>query len=305
MLSKLLAIGFETGDGISLADFFDRLSSLKDSEIPFGEYKRLVYVGEDGEYHTGLFLTIKNYRRFCELKKNDQGKFHIEVREVATGNSAVDFNFFIIHKDSGRGLYQRHYYSCAVGRFFKFCREHYNDLRDDRINRAIDDLGERPKQSAIRDVRRQFKGGLQTSTQASGGKVKEMLEELKRIRQLEFTVTELSVAEPWATPLSGFVTGYTRRVTLAPGPIAQIRAAVTKSIDDGHLENGRIRGDDSDDTPRIIQLAENADVFGEYDFNDVAAAMAFDLSDLSQSAFLSEMLKKARDNRAYFETRTV
>ncbi len=302
MQSKLLAIGFRTGHGITLSEFFDRLCTLVDQEIQFGDYKRLLYVSGDGEYHTGLFLTIKNYKLFTELRRNDQGKRIIEAKETATGNDAVEFNYFILHRDTGRGLYQRHHNSCAVGQFFKFCRDQYNDLRDDRIGRSIAELGSDPKPNAVRKARRQFKGGIQTSTQASAGRVQEMLGELKRIRQLEFTVTALDVAEPWAVPLNGLVKAYTRRISLHKAPIARVRAALMQAISDGHLEDGRIRGDDSDDAQRIIQLTENADVFGEYDFDDVAR-MAFDLSDLSKASFLQEMLKTARQNKAYFETR--
>lgn len=74
----------ESADALSLADLFNHMAGLRNVEREFNSFPRLIYVGETERYHTGLLLTAKTHRRFCELHRGDEA-LKINVREAEEG----------------------------------------------------------------------------------------------------------------------------------------------------------------------------------------------------------------------------
>lgn len=44
----------------------------------------------------------------------DGGNVEITARDVTEGSALADFNFFVVHSATGRGLYQHYYHSCTA-----------------------------------------------------------------------------------------------------------------------------------------------------------------------------------------------
>lgn len=82
------------------------------------DFRRSVYVARPASdtdpWYKGLVLSEKLRRTDTELESQTK---RIIVRELEDGRSLVDFNFFVCHRDTYRGLYQRYFHSCGLSTF--------------------------------------------------------------------------------------------------------------------------------------------------------------------------------------------
>ena len=128
MKVDLTGFAWATGQGVSLDQLFQRLKAIVGTAVAFQGATRLLYLGEKGSYHVGLFLTTRDQRKVCELQQAAKGGFKMTVRQLTAGTDIVDFNFFLVHKKTGRGIYQYYYHSAGLIQFSAFCGSYYDEL---------------------------------------------------------------------------------------------------------------------------------------------------------------------------------
>jgi hypothetical protein len=158
MQAHLMGMIWELGNGISLDQFIAHLATLKDVPVKFNSYDRLLYVGDKGDYYLGLFLTVKDQRKFCEIQQ-DGGEFTITVRSLEERSNLMDFNFFIVNKNTGRGIYQHYHQSCSANQFGVFLQRQYDDLKEFKKEMELQGVGgdEAPRKEKKR-VDARYKG---------------------------------------------------------------------------------------------------------------------------------------------------
>ena len=146
MKVDLTGFAWTVGNGVSLAELFDHLKTVAGTAVSFLGATRLLYLGEKGAYHTGLFLTMRDEKKVCEIQKAPKGEFKVTVRQLAAGKNIVDFNFFLVHKRTGKGIYQYYYRSAGLTQFWLFCRRYYEDLRSAGRSQELSEAGGRWRQ---------------------------------------------------------------------------------------------------------------------------------------------------------------
>lgn len=301
MKAKVMGFEWQLGTGISLGNLFHRLTSLRDQKILFGDHERLVYVCDREGYHAGLFLTIKDQRKFAEVQKSG-GKYEISVRDIEQGKNVVDFNFFAIHQLTRRGVYLHYHQSCSLGQFTGFCKDQYDTLKDELIQHAITDEG--ASSEGQRDkIKRRFKGSLKYETMVRQESIQALLQELGKIRSFEFDFLNVVAHQPVFTPYDGTARRVSHKVSFKKnGRLGAIRQAILGSISAGGLENGRVEGRDLQGVERIIKLTDNPDYFAEYEHDIVAGNMEFDLDKLSEAWAVNRIVEIAKNRKGLFET---
>lgn len=300
MRVRLLGFEWRFGAGISCDDLFEHLETIKETQVKFRGRNRLLYLGESGDYHVGIFLTYRSQRRTCELK-TEKGIYKISVRSLEKGTSLVDFNFFVIHRHTGRGIYQQYHGSCGFHKFSGFVREQYNQLKDACIERSIRDAGGETTKS-IKQARRKYKGTLNAQVLVRRDALLAMLSEMKRIRSFEFELTALAASDPRFSPLDGMLRRETHRLSFDIGvnknTLARKIASIVKDV---AISKGKVSGTGANNFEQTLKLVRNPDSFGDYDFDEVADETVLNLASVEDSPFIQTMLEKTQMHRALFE----
>ena len=106
---KINIYGFEweLGNGISLDEFCNYHKKLSGKEI----YNKIIAIDKKDGFWIGFFYN-KGYKIVLQNNKRWR-KFCNNTRGMEEGDGMADFDFFIIHPETARGLYQhdhqRHY----------------------------------------------------------------------------------------------------------------------------------------------------------------------------------------------------
>lgn len=301
MKARLMGFEWHLGQGITLSALMARLHGLRDTKVDFRNYDRLLYICESGDYFTGLFLTVKDQRKFAEVESNGR-TYHISVRDIERGKNVVDFNFFIIHKRTCRGLYLYYHQSCSLNQFSYFCKHEYDKLKDMLISEAATEAGGVSASAAIvKRIKREFKGSLMCKTMVRRESVPQLLDELDMIKTFEFDFFAVQANMPVFTPYDGTAKRMSHRISFKPDiPLHRRKQSILASITAGRLSHGRIEGR-TGDLDRVIRLIDNPDCFATYDHDYVADHMRVDLDSLASSWGVAQLLAVARQHQAVFE----
>jgi hypothetical protein len=298
MYVRLLGVELSFKGGITAPDFIAHLESLRDKEIVHSDYTRLIYTTAFKNYYAGLFVTNRDQRKLTELGQAAKGKFKITVSTLK--NKLVDVNLWLIHKKTGKGLYQYYHRSCTLSQFGTFLAMQY-DAQSEKLER--EELAGASTDAARKAVKKKYSGTLEAAVMVRKERLKQLMEELKQINAFEFDLVEISVKEPTFTQVSGMVSSerHTIRFDRKVSVVSKIRSAISEAIRERGIATGRVLGKDARNLDRILKIVDTPDTFGRYDYDAVATDASFDVDALEASPFLQEMIAVAEKNREHFE----
>jgi hypothetical protein len=294
MKANILGFWWEVGDAIPLADLFAYLKGI--DEEKYAGHNRLLFIGETDKYHTGLFLTSKTHKKFCELKKSGQ-THKINVRKAEAGASLIDFNFFLVHKLTGRGLYQFYHHSCHPKVFTRFCVRQFGALRDERRAAEIVAAGGDSLSDRARDrIERKYEQPIQWQMLVRREKFAAIVKQLQSIGGFEFYLNSVEAEkEKRFSGFRGISQRIRHRVTFSRdvSPTQRAKAILNFVKGNSELGNAAVDGKDSDGLDKVIALHDNPDSFGNYDFDKLAENMDFEPEKFEDSVFMSELIRVA------------
>jgi len=313
-------LGFEwkiKGDRAKLVDvkdLFAHITSNHGTEIKHKGHNRLVYVGETPGYYTGLVLTAKDHVRFCELNRKGKG-LQINVREATAGSSLIDFNFFVLNKQTSRGLYQYYKNSCWVTAFGTLCGSMLDDCCEAKMAAQIVAGGgaQTFKEKDLRAIRRKFDGYLESILLVREDDFKKIVSNMTKIKSFQFSMgSVLPEKESWFRPLKGVSQSIRHQVSFYKESTLQARRKAIFDVlggdNKGHekakIDKAAVHGVDHDGLSRTIFLESNPDFFGSYDFDEVAGGMNIQPEDFHKSAFMSKLLMVADQHPRFLGAKT-
>lgn len=272
-----------------------------------GEYKRIVYFNDthSREYFVGLLVTVKDQRTYCKLI-NESGKLHVEVNSLNSGANLMDFNFFVIHKTTGAGMYQHYHQSCSINLFGFLNSKRFSDLRSSNLEQAIKPESRKTNLTKKEEkaIRNRYKGNLRFEVLVRKENLSTLIEELSRVQGFEFSFSTLTVDEPEFKPLGPYVRKERHNISFVKGsPVSKLAKFIPKIIKTKSIDDGKITGIDANGIARILRITDNPDNFGEYDYDDVAPKInALDIDQFQSSWVIQELITKCKSNKHIFET---
>jgi hypothetical protein len=289
-------------DQISLDELLKQMQSLRDNEFDFGGYQRLIYAGSTPTYITGLLLTAKSNKRFCELQR--QGKsLRINVREAEKGSSLIDFNFFLIDRTTARGFYQYYHNSCNARIFSRLIAEQFGKIA---ALKTAEEINRKGGTKACPDkeqdqIREKYSGDVTCELHVRKEKFNEIVRQMQKISYFEFTLATLEPENAtWYRMLSGVSrilrhhVGFKRSTT-----VSERAKAVVNFINSGAASDASVRGVDEDGLEKLVSLANNPDSFGHWKFDEIAAEMTFEPRDFEKSKFIQTMMALAEEHKDF------
>jgi hypothetical protein len=296
----------ESADPISFDQLFGWLAARRNVEREFNGFNRLVYVGSTEKYHTGLLLTAKTHKRFCELKRTGEA-LKINVREAEAGASLIDFNFFVLNRETGRGLYQYYHNSCSVPVFGRFCAYELGMFQAFKIVEEIKAMGgkENLSDQQLEQVFERFSGTLDCQLLVRKENFGTLIEQMEKISAIEFSFASIEPEqERWFRRFTGVSKLIKHRVTFnRKVTLEERRRAILSFVNDGEVEEAAVEGVDADGLEKTIALSNNPDSFGHFDFDSIAGDMDFEPEAFQTSKFMQTLLGVAEANVATLEVK--
>ncbi|WP_291933821.1 hypothetical protein [Limnohabitans sp.] len=302
MKVRVFGIEFTCGSGISVADFFEHMSKSKTHGIDFNGYARYLYLKKHDDCYVGLFVTTKDHKKFMEMS-GVGGNVEIVARDVTEGAALADFNFFIVHAVTGRGLYQHYHQSCTFTQFGSFTKKYYDSLKAKLIAEATKDVTNKKEQGKIRQ---RYKPPLTWSYFFRKESFDSLIEKLSRIKSFSFGISTINATEPVFTPLGGISKSVRQTYSFSKdAKLASILPAIRSALKSVSIDDASVDGVDDKDEAITIHLESNLDPLAEYDFDDVANRMAkFNPAIFEKSWMTTELIRIFKSKGSLFTSAT-
>lgn len=294
----------------SIEDLLEYIGS-HGTDASFQGYGRIFYLGESTTHHLGLVLTAKNQKRFLELTRGTGKKRSIKVRTVGAENDLVEFNYFILNKSTGKGLYQHYHQSMSMTSFLMLLKSKHEQHKDARIKAKL--KGKKGLSEADeKRIKRKFAGRLKAEPIIRGDVLEELLGEMKELKAFTFDISVQYPQKPGYAPLRKVVEKETVRAKFRGGISEENKiAAIVKSWTEGDMDKARVEAVDENGVPRNIKIEyDNLDVFKILDFDEVATKMApdpenLDPEDLAGNWTIKQLLDTEKANASIFRMTSV
>jgi len=166
MQVRFLGFSFSTeSTTLGLDDYIDHIVRNHGETHELGEHNRILFFNttHSKNYYVGLLVTVKDQKTFCQLVKKS-GHLVVKVNELDDDSNLMDFNFFVLHKTTGFGIYQYYHQSCSVNSFGYFNNRRFAEYRDSRVDAEIsaiprNERTESKKKSGKEEIQKQIKLG--------------------------------------------------------------------------------------------------------------------------------------------------
>ncbi len=272
-----------------------------------GEHNRYIFfnTSHSNNYYVGMLLTVKEQKMFCELT-NSSGSLVVKVNELDGNSNLMDFNFFVINKNTGMGMYQYYHQSCSLNSFGYFNKQRFFEYKDDKVKTEIALIPERELTNAKENsIKQKYKGNFNWEIFVRREKLKELIEEFQKIKAFEYCFSTLTAVEPEFQPLSNFVKKERTKLSFnSKSPIDVLVDAIPNIIKKRSITEGKIIGTDIDGIEKVLKIADNPDNFGEYGYDDIAPKInSLDVAQFEQSWVVQELLNKCDEYKHIFEAK--
>ena len=305
---RFLGFNFATdAANLSIGDYIQYMVTKHDQAYELGEHKRFVFFNStySADYHVGLLVTVKDQKTFCELVSKDK-KLVVKVNELDADSNLMDFNFFVINKLNGIGLYQHYHQSCSVNSFGYFNNRRFAEYRKEKIDLEIGQIPEEKLSEAKKKaIRQKYNSSLSWEILVRKEKLLELIQQLKRVKAFEYSFATLTVMEDEFKPLKGFVKKEKTTLSFTTlSPVQALAEAINNIVSVKDIEDGKVVGIDSDGIDRVLRITHNPDNFGEYDYDAVAPKInSLDIDEFEKSWVITELLAKCQEYKHIFQAK--
>lgn len=274
---KVRLYGFSLKAGhnkTSLSDLYDYLAVHSGEPDNTKSNERRIYFDKDSDatYARGLIVTVRDQKAFCKLIE-DNGSLVINVESLQGDDKLMEFNFFLINKTNGIGLYQHYFHSCSLGVFGGYLRTDYREISDakcaDEIH-ASERTG-RHTDAKEKAIKRAHRGNLEVATLVHSGSLSTVLRDFEKIKSFEYEFAELEAIRDVAQPLSPYVRRRKETVTFEQrANVGTLANAVQQAVNLIQPRSGRVHVETEDGDVLSVQLENIPEHFGEYEYDDIA-----------------------------------
>lgn len=288
---KVRVYGFEwkLGMGITLPAFLDHLKRLPGPPAN----NRAVFAEENGDFYSGVVVTVKNMKAFCAWKEMESG-YEISANQLEANTKMADFNFFILHRETFKGLYQHYHQSLSVNSFCSFSTRQYNYFRKKLIDADINDAGGEDVilQKDKNKILHKYKGSLSYSVLLKPDSFERCIDKMKSIGEFTVEFSSVSAEEQRCLPLSELSKRVSHRFVFGEhGNKAGIKDKIRETLRLGEPKKAAVHGLGEFGEEVYYKLFKDYATFHELEFNDIIDGVVINSNDLQESIRKSEVIE--------------
>ncbi|GKS96709.1 hypothetical protein [Acidovorax sp. SUPP2825] len=290
---------------LSLETFAQALSARGYDPSAPADGQRLFFLNDsaDTDYHVGVVITVKDHKTYCELVRAPTNIL-VRVAQVRRDASLMDFNFFVLHKRTGAGMYQYYHHSCSVSTFCHLAGTHFKQYKELAIAEKIAAAGGSELTEARRvKIRREHNARFSWEVLVRQEALQSMIEELEKVKSFEYVVATPEVPQAQFKAHTAYIKNRASKITFVAGtPGKMLAAAIQACVRAERPQRGRIEGVDAHGVEKVISILDNPENFGEYDYDQLASRLdQLDVTRFSTAWVVEELLRQCREHRHIFE----
>ncbi len=292
---------------VSLDDYVNHMLTEHGKSHELNEHDRFLFFNttHSKNYYVGLLVTVKDQKTFCELVKKS-GKLVVKVNALDDNSSLMDFNFLVLHKTSGFGMYQYYHQSFSLSSFGYFNAQRFSEFRDATAKAEISKIPDH-KLTAAKEkaIKQKHKGRLRWEILVKKENLKDLIEELQQVKAFEYCFLALTAPEPEFQPLKSHVRKERTKLSFySQSPVKALASSISNIVTQFNIDDGKIIGTDFDGIDRVLRITNNPDNFGEYSYDDVAPKInSLDIEQFEKSWVVEELLNKCAEYKHIFEAK--
>lgn len=304
MQIKILGFAWEAPAPLTAAKLTTSLKTQSGTQFSFGGFERIAYWKKASNVLAGMLITIKDQKRYCELKKAGKG-LRIVARAIDEGSQAADFNFVVINEDSGKGLMTYYHGSWSLSQFCLWAKLRHEALRTESIEaEAASARTESARKRAVRDAQRRYPRMDWQFLLTENG-LKDLILSLQKIKSFSFTVASPDATDNLFRPLMpSNIRTETRRFVFkqsSGGSLASVVRDAAKAIPSfiarHGVKRGKIEGVDASGVDAVLKIVDNMEVYDSMDFDDAVDGLDLDPTQFATSDICSWLLKEAERHK--------
>ncbi|MDF5843600.1 hypothetical protein P4053_17650 [Pseudomonas aeruginosa] len=293
---KNYGVSFSTKKSdIALTNFF---VSLVGADIDFPirtDSARKIIIDQDEKYIYGTVITIKNQKKFTSLVGKGSN-LEIKVSDLSKLEKIAEFNFLIINKKNGFGIYQYHHGSCTAPNFGSMITTLYRRKLEAKRDAEILALGGRDSvpRKQLKAINSRFFHGIEFDMIAQSKDIKKVLEKYKSIRSFRYEVSSLEASLREESPLQGLIEKVRHHVRFDSSVDSSlIISGIQSMIPTIKQATARVEVLDDQDEPVSVKVMDVPANFGEMGYDDfIKNLLTFKMTDIKGCSLFQDLKGK-------------
>jgi len=234
-----------------------------------------VYVDtiSDEKFYKGLIVTVKDQKRFCKFS-DKHSSMKIEVENLKGNDKLLEFNFFVIDKMTGLGIYQHYHQSCALNVFGRQIKMLFNQYRASTAETDLTvsevDKGSKLSKNEKKLIRSKYNDRLLFSPLFKKENIEKLLSQCNSINSFEFEYSYLTENIKAATPLSKFVERKVEKLTFnKENGVKELASRIGAFVANIRPKRGKIFVEDSNGEQYPLKIFDMPDSFGKENYDSL------------------------------------
>lgn len=301
--------GFSFSTDNSHIDFKDFFQSIVGQNLSFpmsSGNNREIILDSDSAFFYGVVITIKNQRQYASLISDKNG-LSVKITSLAQLEKIAEFNFFIINKKNGFGLYQHHFGACTLPNFASMMTSMYRRGLVFEKEKQLKALGDDAPKKQVAAINSKFFHGLQFQMLVQERDIEKVLDAYKDIRSFKYEVASVESHLNDAVPLQGLVTKSVHQVRFDAGvDKSRIIQGISLMMPMVREKTARVEVLDDEDEPLSLKIMNVPVNYGEIDYNSYMLGLGgFQLDNLKGCALFKSLKHKIEKEYSHVFSKTV
>lgn len=296
---KVKYLGFEISTEknlITISDFIENNLVFDMSDI----LERNVLIDcSHSDYYKGLILTVKDQKAFCKLQGN-VGDLEITVENLSGGDQLIEFNFFVINKKTGKGLYQFYYQSTSLAKFKEILKRKFLSYRAILIQSEYDSNITLGKSDGVskRNANKKYLDKISLSLLVKPQTLSQLLQKCKQIKSFEVEFSTYEYIRKHGLPMPAHATKLKQKVYFDKDTkVKELAASIVSFVGTENPVSGTIMVLDEFGQEMPYKLMDTPDLFHEEEFDDLVQKLnSVKVGSFANSAVLDEMISICQTN---------
>jgi hypothetical protein len=305
MSAKVFGFEWISSQGVPINQLI-QLIMTEQGEIRLGKSRRLLVLYETIDRLYGMIVTAHDRNKLTFLYKRENA-WSTVIETLGPLKNQMDFNFFVVIKPTGRGLYLMQQNSCSLWSFCNFAKRIHDANAKGALQATLNEALQtgrvsRTSRRQLKELYCAFKWNYRCSSEAW----EDLLLQARFIKSLRFKVQHPNLEQEYGVPTGPVIKWITKTISfnreLRPtGDMVNLINKIREIDSPMDLDANVLMGDNIIET--IHLSSENRENCGTYDLDALSKLIEMEdlFRDFGNSPIIQKMNEIAEDHAGWLE----
>lgn len=259
-----------------------------------GRQQRLYFELGNNGWHSALLLTTRTNQKFVQADSSSTQGLRLKVSEV--DKAMYDFNHFVIHASTGRGIYQHYEHSRTLSQCKTFLERTHRSLLQDKLTAALNQTPAQDRKG-LRNSYSSRSNPFQMTYVASPTTLSDLLQQMQSISSFQFDVDSMEVNIEPLRSLTGTLKRVRHSLSFKPktSPF-DVAKALIAAFSEPSISKPRARCMDLNGEQVTIDVDLTGLSLFSANFDELADGLVVVPEAFASSQIVNDLTKLANDN---------